>query len=63
MIAGGIFEYRTYNHLDKLEPYSGGFKTEIEAKTWYIKHGVWLEKHFKRTLVLVRNTKQLNLNL
>jgi hypothetical protein len=58
------FEYRVYNNLEELEPYSGGFLTEEDAEKWYNKHGVWLEETFKRTLVLIenRNSYQTHFN-
>ena len=49
------FEYRVYNNLAELEPYSGGFLTKEKAKQWYDKYGTWLEDKFKRRLVLVEN--------
>ena len=49
------FEYRVYNNLAELEPYSGGFLTKEDAEKWYYKHGVKLEEMFKRTLVLIEN--------
>ena len=49
------FEYKVYNKDDVLENYSGGFITEQVAIDWYNKHGVWLENHFDRKLVLIEN--------
>mgnify|MGYP001275278477 FL=1 len=49
------FEYKVYNKDNVLENYSGGFMTEQKAIDWYNKHGVWLENHFNRTLVLIEN--------
>ena len=49
------FEYKVYNSEDMLETYSGGFMTEQIAIDWYNKHGIWLENHFNRTLVLIEN--------
>ena len=49
------FEYKVYNRNDELENYSGGFMTEAKAIKWYDNHGVWLENHFDRKLVLIKN--------
>lgn len=56
------FEYKVYNNKAELEDYSGGFLTKEDANTWYNTHGVWLEKTFKRTLVLVDNSNQMIFN-
>jgi len=49
------FEYKVYNSENELENYSGGFMTEQIAIDWYNKHGVWLENHFNRKLLLIEN--------
>ena len=36
---------------DRLEPYSGYFNTQEEARNWYETQGVKLEKQFNRVLV------------
>ena len=49
------FEYKVYNSENELENYSGDFMTEQLAIDWYNKHGVWLENHFNRKLLLIEN--------
>ena len=49
------FEYKVYNSENELENYSGGFMTEQIAIDWYNKHGVWLENHFNRKLLIIEN--------
>ena len=49
------FEQKVYNSENDLENYSGGFMTEQIAIDWYNKHGVWLENHFNRKLLLIEN--------
>jgi len=49
------FEYKVYNSENELENYSGGFMTEQIAIDWYNKHGIWLENHFNRKLLLIEN--------
>tara|TARA_R110000868_G_scaffold241567_1_gene497109 strand:- start:403 stop:618 length:216 start_codon:yes stop_codon:yes gene_type:complete len=49
------FEYKVYNSENELEVYSGGFMTEQIAIDWYNKHGIWLENHFNRKLLLIEN--------
>lgn len=52
------FQYKVYNNKAELEEYSGGFLSEEAAIQWYEEHGKWLEKQFKRTLVLIKNDYQ-----
>ena len=53
--------YRVENKQGNLEDYSGYFYTKEQALKWYEKEGRWLEKNLNRTLILVKNSKQINL--
>ena len=45
--------YKVYNNRGNLEDYSRYYYTRKEALDWYNKHGIWLENHFNRKLILI----------
>ena len=49
------YVYKTYNNRGNLEDYSRYYYTRKEALDWYNKHGIWLENHFNRKLLLIEN--------